>query len=328
MKEKQPQDILDLLHGCCGFFDADGSPGFSRFTEDQLAFYKEYREQAYKVAGHSAAGIYLDFVTDAPEISFRYKLYREFGIELLNSGFDIWEDDRFGAHIAVSDSSDVMAVTYRRRSSLPSRIRIYFPNGSIFLMDHFCFGDAKPTPRKNKKILFYGDSITQSAYIPNPSLSWYVNTAESLDAEYINRGIGSMIFEERSLPEVDDFQPDYVFVEYGANDLNKHPDQQTALDAAHAWLKRVCILYPNARIIGITPDFIYPHGYDETHWQRFYGYCNHLYRIYQELHIPVIRGSSLLPDLDVMFREDHVHLNEAGSAWFAGQLAHKIAPCI
>ena len=323
MTIKHPEDLLPFLHGCCGFFSLNGRIGFSRFTEEQLMFYSNHSDSHF-VASHSSAGIYLDFVTDEPEISFQYRMYRERGIELLNSGFDIWEDDKFGAHIAVCDTTDDVTVSYRRNNIKSSRIRIYFPNGNDLLMDNFSLGQIEPVTKRNKRIIFYGDSITQSAYIATPSLSWYVPMAEYLEAEYINRGIGSMIFDENSLPASDPIQPDIIIVEYGANDLNKRPDQQTALLAARAWLEKLCRVYPSAKIIGITPDFIYPHGYDEAHWQRFYTYCDALYALYQEMNIPVFRGYTLLPGLDTMFREDHVHLNETGSAWFAGKIAHHI----
>ena len=236
MTIKHSEDLIPFLHGCCGFFSLNGRIGFSRFTEEQLMFYSNHSDSHF-VASHSSAGIYLDFITDEPEISFQYRMYRERGIELLNSGFDIWEDDKFGAHIAVCDTTDDVTVSYRRNNIKSSRIRIYFPNGNDLLMDNFSIGQVEPVTKRNKRIIFYGDSITQSAYIATPSLSWYVPMAEYLEAEYINRGIGSMIFDENSLPASDPIQPDIIIVEYGANDLNKRPDQQTALLAARAWLE-------------------------------------------------------------------------------------------
>ena len=323
MKFEHPEELLPYLHGSCGFFSAGGGTGFARFTPEQLAFYGGLNDSFY-IASHTAAGIYLDFYTDIPEISFRYRLYRSRGTELLNSGFDIWEDARFGAHISICDSDELFKAVYCRRSVKPSRIRIFFPNGNVYLMEDFCLGDAVSAERQDKKILFYGDSITQSAYIANPSLSWYGLTAEYLGAEYVNRGVGSMVFDENSLPASDPYQPDTIIIEYGANDLNKMPDKQSALAAASAWLKKACAVYPDAQKIGITPDFIYPHGYDDLHWQRFHDYCDDLYCLYQAMNIPVLRGYTLVPDLSAMFREDHVHLNETGSAWFAGHLVLRL----
>ena len=33
-------DVLPFLHGCTGIYEIDGLTGFSRFTEEELAYYR------------------------------------------------------------------------------------------------------------------------------------------------------------------------------------------------------------------------------------------------------------------------------------------------
>ena len=315
---------LQLLHGCCGTYELNGYTGFSRFTPGQLAYYGERSDMDF-LRSHCWAGIYLECVTDAPELSFTYRLYLEKGFYVMNSGIDLWENGVFAAHWTVdpSETGDV-TVTYRRKCRKPSVIRLVFPNGCVLLPLEFRLGDARPTAKRERTILFYGDSITQSAYIPNPSLSWYHPVADHLGAEYLNRGIGSMIFDDASLPEESDCRPDWIFIEYGANDLGKTPDNDTALASADAWMKKLCRLYPDAEKYILLPDFFPEEGESESILRRRDPYCEGLTAIGNPLGVNVLSGRPLIPALPSMYCADLVHFNEAGSAVFAGNLLYAV----
>lgn len=316
------EPILSFLHGCCGTYDLDGCTGYSRFTPEQLAYYGS-RSDADFVRSHSPAGIYLECITCEPVISLTYRLYRDKGWYVMNSGIDVEENGVFAAHFAVdfAETGNV-TLTYTRRCREPSVIRIWFPNGCVFLPVDFQAGNALPTPEREAKILFYGDSVTQSAYIPNPSLSWFVLVAQHLDAGYLNRGIGSMIFDRNSLPAETDCRPAHIFIEYGGNDLGKIPDNDTALAAADAWLARLCILYPDAEKYAVLPDF-FPEE-SEAILCRLDDYCRGLTGLCRTRGIAVFSGKPLVPALPSMFCGDMVHFSEAGSAVFADRLLYAV----
>ena len=317
-------EVLPFLHGCCGTYMLDGYTCFSRFTAEELAYYGD-RSGTDFVRSHAPSGIRLDFITDAPEISFTYLLYRDKGFYILHSGFDIWEDGVFGANYRIDPGvTDEITVSYTRKKTEPSRIQIHFTNGSVVLMDKFCLGNAVPVEKKEKSILFYGDSLTQSAYIPTPSLSWAHTMAEHMDAEALNRGIGSMIFEAPSLPSAPDCVPDMIFIEYGCNDLGKTPDNETGLALADAWMKKICKLYPTAEKFCIPPDFSPRGDCSDAYWNRMEPYCTGLAEISRLYGIHVIPGKILIPDLPDLFFEDLTHFNEAGSAIFAGNLQYAV----
>ena len=319
-----PAEVLPYLHGCCGTYELDGCTGFSRFTEEELSYYSARSDMDF-VRSHTTAGIWLECVTDAPEVSFTYRLYREKGIYVIGSGFDIWENDQFGAVYRIDpQNTDTVTVSYPRRCSEPSRIRIHFTGGSVVLMDKFYLGNAVPAEKKKKQILFYGDSITQSAYIPTPSLSWSNLLAGWLGAEHINRGIGSMIFEAPALPSAPDCSPDLLLIEYGCNDIAKTPDNETARVLAEEWLAGICRLYPAVPKCCILPDFVPQEGVQEDYWTRLPHYCAALAELCAARGIIAISGRSLIPAIPVLFYGDHIHFNEAGSALFAGNLLNTL----
>ena len=198
-------------------------------------------------------------------------------------------------------------------------IRICFPNGVIFLPDAFSLGNAHPTPVRKHRILFYGDSLTQSAYIPIPSLSWFCYTADFLDAEYLNRGIGSMIFDPDSLPTETDCEPDIVFVEYGLNDMVQTPDNDTAEKNASEWISKMCRLYPEAEKYCLIPTFLCPGGTDNL-TDRLNDFIPRLEHLCEAQNICCIPGDELIPALPSLFVEDRIHFNEAGSAIVANNL--------
>ena len=310
------EECLLYLHGCCGTYALDGCTGFSRFTPDQLDFYSRRSDPDF-VRCHAPAGIFLECVTDEPVISFTYRLYREKSQYIMNSGIDFLENGVFSAHFSVDpNESGNVTVSYVRRRTEPSVIRIVFPNGCVLLPLEFHLGNARPTPKKPHRILFYGDSITQSAYIPTPSLSWFLPVADALDAEYINRGIGSMIFDKDSLP-AEDVCPYKIFIEYGINDLVKTSDNDTALEAADAWLNRLRTLYPTSEAFLILPDFFPEDGLSEAILCRLDSYCEGLTALCRPRRIAVLPGKPLIPSLPALYCADHVHFNEGGSAVFA-----------
>lgn len=318
------EEVLPFLHGCCGTFELEGCTGFSRFTQEQLSYYSERSSMDF-VRSHVPAGIYLDCITDTPEISFTYRLYNAKGTYVIGSGFDIWENDVFGANFRIDPQvTDPVTITYTRRKKEPSRIRIYFTGGSVVLPDRFCLGNALPVENHGKQILFYGDSITQSAYIPTPSLSWFLPIAMHMEAEYLNRGIGSMVFAPESLPSETDCKPDTIFIEYGCNDITLIPDNETCIEKAAAWMQKLCALYPDAKKFCILPDFIPQEGVNAEYWQRLPLYCADLAALCADYAIPAIAGKDLIPALPTLFCGDHIHFNEAGSAIFANRLLYSI----
>jgi len=302
----------ELNHGCAG-------GDFSRFLPEQLDYYSSL-SPLDAIRCRCPAGMYWEFFTDAPEISFTYDLE---GIYCGGSGFDIHEDGVLAANIPLAASgSRNVPVRYLRKAAGESLIRVTFPNGAAVIPGNASLGNARPTGKRAKTVLFYGDSITQSAYIPTPSLSWTGYVADALGAEEINRGIGSFVFDENSLPVTDPLQPDWIFVEYGPNDISRFPDPDEAMARAERYFARLLTVYPRSAVYAITPDFLSPKGISAEAAGRLPEYCRRLTEVCRSAGIKVISGKQLVPDLDVMFWRDHLHLNEAGSAVFAHRLLY------
>ncbi len=312
---KEIQEIASLVTGSCGLCTLNGYTLPTRFTAGQLDFYAGRNETDF-TRSRSPAGIRLDFTTDAECISFDFLIT---GVPYVQaSGLDVREDGVFTDHLTLSgrERDAVQHYAYTRRKKERSRLTIDLPHGMIFIPFHFELGDALPVKQPDKLALFYGDSIAHSAYISTPSVSWTGMTAEALHARELNRGIGSFFFCKDSLPDEADCRPDYLFVEYGFNDLGLF-DAETRLINAEAYLTRLQELYPGAATWVITTDFGQGAAKTPEAWEKRAAYCDEIEKLAYAHGMRVLRGEKLVPTLPVFFVSDFVHLSEAGSGVFA-----------
>ena len=73
-----------------------------------------------------------------------------------------------------------------------------------------------------KRILCFGDSISQGYDALYPSNQYTPQLAKLLDAEEYNKAIGGEIFRPELALARDDFEPEYITVAYGTNDWGPH----------------------------------------------------------------------------------------------------------
>ena len=75
--------------------------------------------------------------------------------------------------------------------------------------------------KPEKKLIAFGDSITQGFYALRPSDCYISRIADALGAELYNKGIGGERYVPAMVETPDAFTPDYVVVAYGTNDWNR-----------------------------------------------------------------------------------------------------------
>lgn len=104
----------------------------------------------------------------------------------------------------------------------------------------------------SKKLLAFGDSITQGYDILRPSNHFVARLARALDAEEYNKAIGGAIaFPEMSQMK-EPFTPDYILVAYGTNDwaLSEESFFIQQYRALHQVIQEN---YPTAQVFALTP---------------------------------------------------------------------------
>ena len=172
--------------------------------------------------------------------------------------------------------------------------------------------------RPEKKLLCYGDSITQGYSAYRPSRTYPARVADALQAVCMNKGVGGdCVFAE--LVEAEETSaPDYITVAYGTNDTN-----YTVEDYAPVYRKFITTLsqkHPHARIFVISPIW-------RTDWEKplLIGTHNDMENVIREqcadLHnVTFLCGWDLVPHDPDYLQDRRLHPNDEGFDHYAANL--------
>ncbi len=224
-----------------------------RFTPRQFHRFAEQGDFIDRNA-KSTGGVALRFVTDAPEIAVDYAVS---GLTQAESGFDVWENGVFTAHLPAPAEAGAARASYRKRFPGASEFCVYLPHHGAAAIRGVELGNYTCVPQvAAPRFLFCGASSTRDAYIPYPSLVFPAAVARRFGADYLNRGVGSTKFDPAALDDELRYLPDAVFVQYGGNDLvgiNYDLGRVgEALDTAREYLETTARLYPRAKVFVIS----------------------------------------------------------------------------
>lgn len=305
-----------------------------RFTQAQSEALQKIR-QAFGDAARCATGVSLCFYTDAPEISFSYRMSCCNGRV---NGFDVYENDTLRASLPVDSGETEGVFRYEKQSAGETKMEIFLPsNMEMFLWD-LQLGNCRAAEPTGKVTLFYGDSLTQSLYIENPSFSFVSLLSNMESFDYVNRGIGSLYYEDAWLDEKDLVKPDEVFIMYGPNDLVKHDaagnvvyrdseavycteeDIPGLIQKADSFLTKTKKIYPEAKLHVITCVYIAAEM-DRSRSETQAAYNRALTALCAERGLHCIDGDLLVPHIPDCRVADKIHFNELGNTMVAMALS-------
>lgn len=322
IREKQ---LCEMMKGFLSFSQEDGWFRFSRFTNQQSVYYFEKTPDTLYPKTFATAGMKLECMTDADEISFDYRVFA--ASSRFFYSVDLYIDGVLCDHLYV--------MNYQRKKegsvsfALPTgthRVTIYFPNLMRMDLANICLEGAsfaEPIPSK-MKILCLGDSITQGYDAYHSSLSYVNRLSETLDAEILDQAVGGEIFDEKILDEELPFDPDLVIVAYGTNDWALQPNKETFLLAAEKFFKKIKEIYPDKKLVYISPiwrgDYQKPFGTQDTNVGAFDESVAALQSLAKENDLFVVDGIPLTPHISDFFADEILHPNDLGFGFYAENL--------
>ena len=325
------EQLSSLTVGALAVSSSDGWFSFKRFTEKQLAYYKIKRDgELYKKA-LASAGVRLDFITDADRFSFDFGVKKTCGRPFYS--LDLYIDGMFCEtvyvrHIVQKNSGKVSFAIPEGNH----RVTLYLPNLMITELSDVVLENAtfaKPVETE-KKILFFGDSITQGYNAHRTSLSYTNRVARALEADICNQAIGSEIFDPDVIDAQLPFVPDLIVVAYGTNDWAVQKSKREFLAAAEAFFARLKEIYPDCPCAYISPiwrgdaaGIMLPTG-------TFEEACEELKVLAERYDFFVVNGSYMLLH-DEEFYEDKdviLHPNDAGFGIYAENLLCALKPIL
>ena len=284
-----------------------------RYSDEQIAYYKRIKSEFY-IRTTATAGIRFEFDTDSDFISFTFKRIYKSRVKVYY--IDAYVDGIFMPFKGDSDFTQTVGKFHLDlKKKGMKKVAIYLPNLFGTQIKDFELSDgAKIKPiKKKRKIMFYGDSITQGYTSIFPSLSYANIVTRKLDAECINQGIGGDFYNPMNIDEYTNFKPDTIFVAYGTNDWNRARDFANSVPRFYEKLIKT---HPQAKIYVILPIWRGKPGiYNIVPFEQMRETIAKLCKKYKNT--TVLDSIDFVPHYDEFFAGDLLHPSDLGSIMYA-----------
>ena len=319
------QQMREIARGCAWVGEEDGYFCLRRFTERQANAYKAAGEEGLYRRTFATAGVRVAFRTDSQTLSFSYR--RVAATSRTTAYFDVYVDRLMTDHFGFPTMQPECGEIGLRFGAGEHTVEICFPWECAVLLKNVTLEDGAflKGVHRPRRLLAFGDSITQGVYSRHPSLSYICRLADLLDADLTNKGIGGdMVFPELLCEAEPNAAPDLITVAYGTNDWGCRT-KEVFLQKYQSFMQRLCNLYEGVPIIAITPVWRYDWQKKGTPMGISANEVGDLIRSACKglSGVRVIDGWSLIPAHNAFFY-DGVHPNDLGFGVYAENLYAKI----
>jgi lysophospholipase L1-like esterase len=293
-----------------------GSPNM-KIENNALYFYKATDEQmeAYGPVGSGmrnnatgSTGVRLDFTTDSSTFAFK---------AATGNCFELYINGEFKEQI--KNATTQVYSTTLDTSKGENRITLFLPNDSVgaLMMVQLDYGASCKRQEFDRKFLIIGDSITQAWPTVIDSYGYGHLISMHYNADSIIYGVGGGIFDANILGSTPEFDPELITVAFGTNDWARSYSASTIENNMKAFLNKLKQLYPEAKIVGITPLWRKDAGNNKA--MTFDEARDLIKSIYEEYNIPCVDGEYMMGHDDKFFADD-VHPNDEGHKEYAKNL--------
>lgn len=323
------ETICSLAHGVEYTEVKDGEAHFSRFTKRERELLTYGVEKSF-----ATAGVRLEFETDSKSLALSVSAEKANPKRSFYS-FDVYADGKPVGYITNCEGepnfpyTDEYTFEDREETfTLPmgeKRVCVYFPWSAVGAVKAVELDDGafvKPAVKK-RKIIAYGDSITQGYDSLRPSHSYAARLADILGAELVNKGIGGSVFMPPLADEKSAYAPDLVTVAYGTNDWRASGYDDFS-KRCEEFFSRLARLYSDTPIAAISP--IWRADSETVHTLGEFS------RVSEKIeetaakygNVFFLDGLDFLPKDTTLYRDGYLHPNDKGFEIYAAALAEKL----
>lgn len=328
------EQMKSVTLGAIALTEGEKGVEFHRFTPEQQQMYIKKREDFGK-RSFASSGVRFCFQTDSRKLSIKVLLEnmgaRDFcALEIFVNGQRIGYLNNFCEEELPQYYSKVSLPVGEFAGSFDlgpgdKTVTVYLPWNMRTYLQELALDDGayiKPV-RRCKKLLAFGDSITQGFEALWPSRRYAGRIADMLDAEEINKAIGG----ERFCPDLaelrDDFTPDYILVAYGTN--NWAADTKAVFDEhMPGFFRNLYKHYPTVKTFVLTPIWR-KHYQDKTDFDSFFDVENCIRQeVADKENMIVIPGFDLIPHYETLYSDQVLHPNDRGFDHYFENLQREI----
>lgn len=293
------EQLKSIYFGALDFQETeDGYLQAFQYTQQQMEYFRQASDFWYDRCMASSAKT-LEFTTTATQISMEYKIIwigSEDSVELMVDGL-------ISQILYVKDMEKEGTITF----DLPEgekEVVIYLPADATMLLRNVEINAEFTPAKKNEKVLWMGDSITQG-FGPLRSAHTYVSVANRLlNYDILNQGIGGYVYDKNVLMQMNDYRPDKIIVSLGTNQYGTEN-----MKDIEEYYEKLMEIYGNTPILTIIPIW---RGDSPEGVPTLVKFCQKTKEICKKYsNITIVDGFTLIPHLSEYFL-DNLHPNELG----------------
>ena len=308
------EQIKSIVQGVAYIDQKEEGIGLHRFTAEQE---KVYDDSEFHPKQYATAGVRLNFKTDSK--SLYMKVLTRKGSSRKFFAHDILVN---GKHIgSLKNKTEDIFGEFEETFVLGEGTKdvcIHMPWSVCSIIKELSLDDGSfiESVRKAKKVIIFGDSITQGYDAENPINRYAANLADALDAEEINKAIGGERFCPWLAEMKDSIEPDYISVAYGTNHWHRSSSEEFRAICEEFYDKLVAN-YPKAKIFALTPIW----RKDRTDVTKFESF-EEIGEIIEDVvkkydNVTCISGRNFVPEDENLFSDLYLHPNDAGFKYYS-----------
>lgn len=254
LQKLQLEEIKRLVHGVARVEEVDGAIALYRFTKEQHELYKSVSEDFYRKS-LSTAGVSFEFDTDSEHLRFAVAVGK--GSSRYFFTHSVFVDGERIGELSGEIERGAEDVPFSKAFQLGTgmkRVRIVFPWSVSSKLIALEVDDKAEIllVEKTRKMLMFGDSITQGYDAMQPENAYAVQIATRFQAEAIDKGIGGERFRPMLASLKDDMEPDLITVAYGTNDWSKSTKEEFEM-SCKGFYTNLSNTYPDVKIYAMAP---------------------------------------------------------------------------
>ena len=328
------ETLREISVGAVELEVAENSFSFHRFTKEQRDLYEARKTEFYEKA-LAPSGVKLSFRTDSKTLGIKgvtapgsSRKYFSFDLfingekkEVFDNFSDVTERPETSAVYPTGSFDYTFDLGEGEKDVLlylPWSVRVDFEE--ITAADGAKIESVKP----EKKMLCFGDSITQGYDAAFTSNSYISGLARCLKVEEYNKAIGGEVFWPRLAQTKEPFKPDLITVAYGTNDWSKSASLEEFQSNCKGFFENLKKSYPDVPIFAIAP--IWRKSYlMEKPCGDFRGVYNFFVEVAKNIpNMTVIDGWEFVPQDSELFADQVLHPNDRGFAYYADGLYREL----
>jgi len=320
--------LAALTHGAEKVTEGPDSVSFCRFTEEQQQFYKDSGNESFYLKTFTSAGVRLEFRTDSESLFLKINV--PFATTRSYFAVDVCVNGELTGSIQ-NYSEESMTGNYIKQTCPTGRFEKHFLLGqgektvAVFLpwsvpteIEELSIDDgsfAEPVARE-KKMLVFGDSITQGYDALHPSKHYVSVLSGLLGADAYNKAIGGEFFVPALAATEESFVPDYILVAYGTNDW-AHTELDRFRSSCREFYENLSRQYPASKIFALTPIWRTDHEMQYS-CGTFASAADYIEEVAAGLaNTYCLRGFDFVPHREELFGDLRLHPSDEGFGYYA-----------